>query len=409
MNKQTYIVTIFLIFIGIFSFAQMKEYTYKRKIKGVEKQWHHMQLPNAIFNEVNTNMADIRIYGITATDTIEAPYVLKQLKAENKTIKMPFETQNKVYNENGYFYTFIAKKAQEINQLHLNFEKDNFDWKIKLEGSNDGKQWFTIVDDYRVVAINNENVAYQFTNIVFPKSKYSTYRLVVKTDEDPQLSTATFNLKTKKEGKLRQYIISSQSVKNDKKAKQTIVSIDLEEKVAINSLHLDIKNTTDYYRHYTLSYLSSRFKTEKGWIENYTTITSGVLSSLSANTIVFNTVIAKKIKIVIHNQDNAPLKISSNICSGYVYQLTARFDEKAKYFLVNGRKNDNPPKYDIVRFGSKIPTTATMLKLGEVSKIKNKEVEKSQPLFINKMWLWAVMFVIIGLLGWFSVKMMRDK
>jgi hypothetical protein len=30
-----------------------------------------------------------------------------------------------------------------------------------------------------------------------------------------------------------------------------------------------------------------------------------------------------------------------------------------------------------------------------------------KPLFENKLWLWTIMILIIGILGWFSLKMMK--
>jgi len=399
----------FLILITTVTFAQMQEYDYKRKISEVTQQWHKIELPNAVFSEVNTNLNDIRVFGVAAKDTIEAPYVLKQLIDEKKTLKIPFKLQNKSHNKKGYYYTFKTDGTQEINQLFLDFEKDNFDWKIKLEASTNQNEWFTVVEDYRIMAIKNESVNYQFTKIVFPDSKYMYYRLLVKTNEDPKLSHSKFNFKTIKKGRLHDYTIANSSKQDDKKSKKTTVFIELDTLVPINKLQVNIVNTTDYYRHFTLSYLSNRFKTEKGWIENYTRITSGVLNSIDDNTINFSSVFTKKLKLEIINEDNAPLQISTYKCSGYVYQLTARFDEKAEYFLVTGRKNDRSPNYDIVKFNTKIPQNATVLSLGNAIAIEKPEVATVSALFENKMWLWAVMLLIIALLIGFSVKMMKEK
>ena len=409
MNNKLKLLQLFIVLITTATFAQMQEYDYKRKISEVSQQWHKIELPNAIFSEVQTNLADIRVFGVTVKDTIEAPYVLKQLVTENETVSVPFKMRNKSHNANGYYYTFKTNDSQEINQLFLDFKKNNFDWKIKLEASENHKEWFTIVDDYRIMAIKNESVNYQFTKVIFPKSKYTYYRLLVKTPEDPKLTRSRFNFKTIKKGKLQKYTIANSSKNNDKKIKKTTVYIELDTVVAINQLQVNIANTTDYYRHYTLSYLSNRFKTEKGWIENYTRITSGVLNSIADNNIQFNSAFSKKLKLEIDNQDNAPLEIASYNCLGYVYQLTVRFDKKADYFLVNGRKNDRSPNYDIVKFNTKIPQDATLLTLRKAVVIEKPAVAHVNALFENKIWLWAIMLVIIGLLGWFSVKMMKEK
>ena len=68
------------IFIGLcvgfttLSYAQMKHYGYKRSLQNVSNDWHQLTIPDAVFGKLNSEMSDLRIYGITAqTDTIEAP------------------------------------------------------------------------------------------------------------------------------------------------------------------------------------------------------------------------------------------------------------------------------------------------------------------------------------------------
>src|SRR5690606_40823506 len=60
------------------------------------------------------------------------------------------------HNESGYFFTFEMPAREPINQLYLQFKEKNFDWKIRLEGSHDQQEWFTIADDYRIVSISNQ-------------------------------------------------------------------------------------------------------------------------------------------------------------------------------------------------------------------------------------------------------------
>jgi hypothetical protein len=116
----------------------------------------------------------------------------------------------------------------------------------------------------------------------------------------------------------------------------------------------------------------------------------------------------KNLRIVIDNQNNQPLQIDSITVKGYHHQLIARFQPEAKYNLFYGNKNAFKPEYDIERFANKIPENLTQLQLGdEISNFKEKP--NQQPLFMNEVWLWLVMGVIIVVLGWFTFGMMRKK
>ncbi len=409
--KNLFKLTILLLLLSfVTSYGQMKQYHYKRPLKGISKDWHSIILPNPIFSKVSKDLADIRVFGITKNnDTIEAPYILKTSRDTFEKTKIDFKSINNAHNSQGYYYTFEIPSVKKINQLNLDFAVANFDWKLKLEGSQDLKEWFTITDDYRVVSIKNDVINYQFTKLVFPNSKYKYYRLLVKTKKNPKLKIAHLDFNIVKKGKFRTYSVRNISQSVVKKYKQTIVEITLDSLVPISYLKVNIASKIDYYRPFKLEYIHHRFKTEKGWKENYYTATTGILNSVDNNEIHFNTVIAKKLKLTIDNFDNKPLNISSIDCKGRIYTLTVRFDDDANYFLTYGYKKATKPNYDITRFLDKIPTNATSISLGDEISIEKATDTKTEALFTNKIWLWIIMFVIMFLLTWFSLKMIRNK
>lgn len=95
--------------------------------------------------------------------------------------------------------------------------------------------------------------------------------------------------------------------------------------------------------------------------------------------------------------------------NGYVHGLIARFIDPATYYLVYGNDLAEKPHYDIDRFADKIPIALTALKLGDEQLIEKTSLQKTEPLFQNKIWLWTIMALIIVLLGWFSLIMIRKK
>jgi hypothetical protein len=47
--------------------------------------------------------------------------------------------------------------------------------------------------------------------------------------------------------------------------------------------------------------------------------------------------------------------------------------------------------------------------MGEARQIEKEALIEKQPLFVNKNWLWVIMGAIILLLGWFSLKMIKER
>lgn len=406
-----YTLLIVILFINTCAYAQMNDYAYTRELKGVGEQWHKIILPDDMYADLTPNLNDIRIFGITSNgDTIEAPYLRKELTETITNDKVNFELINQSRNDKGYYFTFKLPTAKSINQIKLDFKQQNFDWKIQLEGSQNQSEWFTILDRYRILSIKNEFTNYRFTKLRFPATKYRYYRLFIPTDKKPNLKQATISLRKITKGEYNIHTIQKMDIVNDKKTKQTIIDLDLGQPLRMSNLNIKIKNDYDYYRPMTINYVLDSFKTSEGWRYNYGPLFDGTLHSIpdkNFNFVARRTI--QKLQIIIDNQDNSPLQIGEINTKSYVNELTARFTESASYYLTYGNPKARKPQYDISRFEDKIPESITELKLGAAQKISKKEAAQVEPLFENKIWLWAVMLLIIMVLGGFSIQMMRKK
>jgi hypothetical protein len=402
--------TYFFLFFCTVAFGQVERFQYHRDLEKPTADWHKILLPNKIFSKISPNFSDIRIIGITANnDTIEAPYLVKFEEENIKNKKIAFRTLNTSHNEKGYYYTFEIQIADEaINELQFQFNQSNFDWQIDLEGSQNQQEWFMISENYRIVSIQNEWTNYQFTKVVFPNVKYRYFRLLIKSKTDPKLTTTFITHSEITEGNYQDYSIKKLEIKESKKAKQTEIFLDLGLAIPVSFLDLTFENKVDYYRNATIQYVTDSFKTDNGWQYSYNTLTSGTLSSIEKNEFRFGNTILQKLKIIIENNDNAFLIFKNATLKGINYQLVSRFSEAADYHLYYGKPNSQTPNYDIGRFTNSIPSDLKNLKLGDEIAFEKVTEETTKPLFENKLWLWAIMILIIGLLGWFSLKMMKS-
>jgi len=402
--------TLLLFFvINLTSFAQIEQYNYKRELNGVSEQWHKVILPNDVFGKVNRNFSDIRIYGVSESDTIEAPYILKSTPDKIIETEIQFNLINTSKNENGYFFTLEVPSKKTINHIDLNFREKNFNQKLRLEGSHKQDEWFTIIDDYRILSINNKWTNYTFSTISFPNSKYRYYRFFLKEKESIQLKSATIGETEFIEGNYNNYSTKSFQSQENKKRKQTIIDIDLGLMVPVSQLKIEVEEDFDYYRPITIKYLSDSISTEKGWKYRYRTLTTGTLTSLENNDFTFPSTILQKLQVIIHNHDNQPLDIKNVATKGLAYELVARFNNTDTYFLSYGNKKSRKPRYDINRFVNKIPSSLKPLQIGDEQNMNKTTAIISKPIFENKIWLWVTMFVIITLLGWFTLSMINKK
>lgn len=393
-----------------YSYGQIKNYDYQRDIKNVSEQWHKLILPNDIFGKIQYNMSDVRIFGInTNNDTIETPYILRVYEEKTSKKEVEFKTINASFNSKGFYYTLTIPSEETINQIELQFTQQNFDWQVTLEGSQNQKEWFTIVEDYRVLSIKNELTDFKFTKIIFPNSNYQFFRISINSKEKPELMSAKLYIQETTAGVFNSYTsLQTQPIENKEK-KLTEFDLNLDVPLPISHIKINVTDSIDYYRYFTIKYLVDSIKTEQGWKYNYNTLTSGTLNSLENNEFKVNSTPVKKLKFIIHNQDNRPLTISSIEIKGYVYELIARFTEQANYFLVYGNQKNNKPNYDISQFIEKIPESLSPLELGNEQTIQKTTASKSKALFENSFWLWLIISITIIMLGGFTLKMVRKS
>jgi hypothetical protein len=399
-----------LLFVCSVSIGQINQYGYRRELTGIEDQWHKVILPDEIFEKVMPGLSDIRIFGITEKkDTIEAAYILQPATEKIVLKDVPFKLINQSKNARGYYYTFAIRANNSINQIRVDFDQQNFDWRLTLEGSQDQQEWFSIVEDYRILSIKNELTDFKFTDVVFQDSKYTYFRMNINSAGKPGLIAAKLSLIDSIDGSYRKYKLKLAEVSESKQNKQTIIAVDLKSVVPVCWLKIYVKGAFDYYRPITIEYITDSIKAQKGWVYNYNTLSSGMLSSFGNNVFAFNSTMLKKLKIIIENRDNKPLQIDSIAAKGNVYSLICRFTEPATYYLTYGNVLASRPDYDIDHFTDMIPKQLKTLQLGNEQLTGEKITSKTGPLFQNKMWLWAIMTLIIVLLGWFSLSLMKKK
>lgn len=410
MKPKNNLITILLLLLS-FAVLGQEEYKYKSEVKGINDKWHTLPLPDTIYSKLQANLADLRIKGITAkNDTVEAPYLLKVAREYSETKEIAFTALNTSFNANGYFYTFQLKDNKPVNRLKLNFDTPNFDWLVSLEGSPDGKKWFTVLEDYRIVSIKNKTTDFKFTTLSFPQTTYSFLRMQVKSNNDPLLMAASVLKKEMTEGLYNNFSIETINVENNKTNRTTEITVELPLKVPVSKLAIGVTDDFDYYRRISIQYLADSVKTEKGWYYSYKPLTSGTLHSINGNEFTFVSTVLKKLKVVVYNNDNEPLNFGDFNVRGYKHALLARFTTPATYYLVYGSKRVVArPDYDILQFVDNIPENLSALSLGKEQLIKSSFDLKREALFENDAWLWAVMALIIIILAGFTFKMLKKE
>lgn len=398
-----------LLLLGVTCFGQMDDYSYKQELSGISDTWHTIKLPNVVMEKTNARLTDLRIYGLQTNDTIEAPFLIRSTADKVVNEKIPFKQLNTTFNDSGYFVTFEVPMKETINRIETTFKQTNFDWQLKLEGSQNQEDWFTLLDNHRILSIKNAQTNYQYTDLIFPEAKYRYYRIQLKTKEKVNLTTAKLLQRKVTPGTFQTHPIKGSFQKDNSTTKLTEFIVFLDMPLSVSQLKLTVQEDFDYYRPITIQALTDSVPTSNGYRYNYRTLTSGTLNSIESNEFTFPHTVTQQLKIIIKNQDNQPLTIGNVTVQGHLHQLIARFTEPGDYILVYGNKSARKPQYDIQRFTTNIPAFPNELVLGERQTLDKTHLQgkETKPLFENPIWLWLIMGLVILMLGGFTISMLR--
>jgi hypothetical protein len=406
MNK--FLAVLFILFISSSSSGQKTPFQYRRDLGKLSPGWKLLILPQDIFHKLSDNKSDIRIVGTDEIgDTLEAAYLREVLSEKSERKQIDFDIINRSTRPHEWIYTFQTRSSQTLNEIETEFRTGNFDGKAKLEGSLDQKEWFTILENYRLLSIQTPETSYRFGRLIFPVSDYAFYRLRILCDVDPDLTTA-YLWQTIQTPAVSYSTPPFKLVeKTDRNSKETIVRVQFDYPVPVSSIDLKTGNSLDYFREMSIRAAKDSVKTRNGMQINYHPVWEGTLSSLEKKPILFETQLVKWLEIIVRNEDNEPIHFNNIIPTCNQEILKIRISKEGNYSLLYGKKGANEPHYDLAYLPVPSIDSITLLEVGQELSLVKKAIETEQTK-LKTFWLWGIIALTIALMVWFSVRMARN-
>lgn len=385
--------------------AQENNWSYRRKLEMVqESTWHFVTVPSDMFSKISPSFNDLRLFNI-GKDTIEIPYIVRIQETETTSESATLPVLNESRKDGDYYITFI-NSGKTLNQLSLQFEESNYFATVKIQGSQNNRQWFDIADGQKIFSVNNAYESYTYNQLVFPASNYDYFRVTIQSQTELNFIRGGFQRQTTTAGNYRT-INHRHTVRHNKKSKQTIIDVTFDHLQPVSKIALAIPSSSDYYRSASVEIMRDSVKTEKGWIENFQNVYNGYVTSIHPNEIEFDYQLAAAARIVINNLDNVPLEISNIKVEGPVVELVASLSP-GDIFLYYGNASANKPLYDLEHFTQNIPTILNAAPLGKEEHLL-EDREQPSGLLESKAMLYVLMIVVIVVLGFFTLRMMSAK
>jgi hypothetical protein len=277
-----------------------------------------------------------------------------------------------------------------------------------LTGSDDGKQWFVVREDFTFYPVNNPNSVSEVRAIEFPLTNYTYYQLEISDSASAPLNIlkAGYYDKSVTLG-LFTPVPDSVSITTRTREKRTYITLRFKEGQLIDKLELSMKGTTFFQRSGIVTVENVR-KVKKRE-ERYTRdIENFVVRSGQTTAITFTGLKTDNLTLCIENGDNPSLSIDELKAYQLNRYLVAWLTKDQSYTLGFKGKDTAPPSYDLKYFRDSIPSNAPVLKISNLRATTAQTVSESPAFFTSKTIIWIALSGVIALLGFMSLRLVKE-
>jgi hypothetical protein len=395
-------------------------------------QYCRLTLTPDIYDAARIDLADIRL--LDANDR-QVPYVLAKPGDITDRFKYSPTLINRSTNTEGAAMVTLDFDKQIVkNQIEVETGGNNFRRPVKVEGSNDNVQFFTVVNTAFVFAVDYRT---RFEKIDLPRNDYRYLRITVEPMETEEKSPVIKAVRAfKHESKLAKRqpvkIVQVEHSENEKN-KSSIYVYDLSYRhLPVSEIDLDVADNV-FYRYVTIQGRDEATRKVKIDSEDnrqrfrevevaWERIISGTIyrypeaSGKNRQKLVLRVPSGRRIyrylKIVISNYDDKPLAINSTSAKMIADNIVFPAQDDIAPTLYIGSQTAGKPRYDLAqRLNNPLQVKARAANLGTVNNNPLFGQVEAKPLAWtekHKVLLWIIMGALVVVLAGFILKSFKS-
>jgi hypothetical protein len=355
--------------------------------------FYSIQITPELSGFIKTDLSDIRIMN---EQQKQVPFVVRN--AATPKINNRFDTlsivQNRL-NDSGKSVIVVQNEtAAMLNGFALVIKNADVLRSASLMGSNDGKSWFSIVENIYFSNASSQDKDEYLQQVSFPLSSYHFYKIVINNEKNAPLNVMSVIKVVSEEFKARDPYVSNPFVtfsQKDSSDGYSYVTVENPYAYHIEKIDLEVKGPKFFKRDLAVEAGSGNYQY---------TIDAGSIHSFIVP--VFND---KRWTIRIYNGDNPPLSVTALQTYQSDKQLIALLDAGKKYTLYMNDSAAKAPSYELQNFKDSIPQVTRNIAVDTIEKIRTETIKKVET---SKNWLWITLIVVLIVLTFFTVRLVRD-
>ena len=385
-----------------------------------------------VYNAAKPDLGDIRLVN---TSGEQVPYVLVRPKDTTERQKYEPDVINRSTNADiASMVTLDFGKKTVKNSIEVITEGNNFRRAVKVEGSNDNIEFFTLVEQAYIFAVTYNR---RFEQIDLPKNDYRYLRITVRpmtTEEKSPVIDEVRAFKTEKSLAERHPVeMTLKEQIEDEKNNSSIYIYDLVyRRLPVSEIELEVADDS-FYRYVTIEGRDAETREVKVYSEDNRQRTRNVdvkWERMISNTIYRytdakgqkqekpaldipeGTRVYRYLKITIRNYDDRPVAVKSASANMIAHKMVFTNMSNVAPALYIGSETVRKPRYDLeYRLSNPLQVKAGAAKLSGIidnplfGQVQAKPVSWTEK---HKVLLLIIMVVMALVLGGFILKSFKS-
>lgn len=396
-----------------------------------------------VTGELRNDYPDVRLYD---EDDKEIPYIIGEdqiVQGTTRFVEYPVVAKRDVPDNSYITIENPLYKTEHLDHLCLEVNNTEVSREMVLSGSYDNVKWFAIKDEFTSSFYESfEEGAAKTTNIVrfdFPLSNYRYYRFMFDDwyswwwDYDYYYESPVYIVRAGCLVDVNPASVPNQrmeipGVKYTQKefGKTTAIDIQFDQLQYLDYIRFDLSSPVapgTFHRGARLYEVDSTHKCD-GTLENHTSSTIVSMGSLNEFSLYGHRV--RHLCLHIENEDDQPLNVVAIHPIQIRHYLIAYLEKGKDYYIKYGNDSVAFPRYDMRYKADQLAVsqlaiigTGTREALFVPGAVGTAGQQPGQPvppiaqaeatsIFENKAAIWTAIGIVILILGWMSVKMLRE-
>jgi hypothetical protein len=408
MQRMNRLLSLTTVFVLIWEIGHTQSFDFRAGIPPVTQPgYYRILLPPAVIGRLNAAKTDIRLYD---DKNREIPYLLKQKLPGEQVQFREYELVRKTASAVATQLVLRNGNKTPINSLGLILKNTNLRKKARLSGSNDGKTWYGIEDDYWLEPVTNSQTTSEAKILGFPLSDYEYYQLEINDSLSAPLNILKVGYYTSTaEAGHYSDIPGISFTQRDSTDRKSYVHITFPTPSRPDKLMISVQSPNQYRRSAALGQFRIQKMRRNRRHRFFETLKAFELNSMdSRHTVLLPNQPTNDLFLIIENQNNIPLTLGSIKAQQLTTELLAELKPGESYHLAFANPAVGAPTYDLVYFKTKIPINPPMIQVHQPESVHAFN-GSSPSFFASNSWLiWLAIGLVVALLSYFSCQMVTD-